>query len=229
MRRALVLAAATLVLAAGCGHAVDGDARAAATAVEVLPTEDEISGAVGNRLNTYDFRPFVGGAEIMPDGFRTDADATPIACVGVTDTMTKLTYETGDIVKAARQSYFSLAPGTTASGADAAVVRFATPTEASGRFSAFVAQWHACDGKTVVKHVGANGADVVASISRVVDDGGLLTADVTTRQGAAARDVHYARALALRDATIVEVSLALTAKDDGAAARVATLMIDKVG
>jgi len=72
----------------GCAHTVSGSARQAARAVEILPTEDDVTAAVGNTLSTFGFRPFIGNVEILPDGYRTEADATPIACIAVTDTAT---------------------------------------------------------------------------------------------------------------------------------------------
>jgi hypothetical protein len=90
-----------------CANTVDG-ARSAATALKILPTDDRITDAVGNGLSTSGFQPFVGGPEILPDGFRTDAEASPIACIGVTDTTMRVVYEATPMVEAARQSYFTL-------------------------------------------------------------------------------------------------------------------------
>lgn len=225
---ALVLAGVVLV---GCSHVVVGGPRPASTAVTLLPAESQLSDAVGNPLNTFGFQPFVGGPEIMPDGFRDDADATPIRCIGVTETMARITYEGAEILEAARQSYFSLSAGIEVSGADAAVVRFGSSAAALDRFRTFVADWTACNGRSVVKHLrGTTGADVTAAIDHVVAGDGLLTATVTTRQGAGP-EVHYVRAVGVRDATVVEVALAVTHSGDQATARataVARVMLDKV-
>src|ERR1700754_3804471 len=109
-------------LLAGCAHAVDGAAEPATAAPGILPTESEITSAVGNTLSTFGFRPFVGGVEILPDGYRTDADASPIACVAVTDTAPRVVYEAVPVIEAARQSYFNWDEGVGTSGADAAVM-----------------------------------------------------------------------------------------------------------
>lgn len=234
MRRLVGLLGA-VALMVGCAHGVTGTARPADSAVTFLPTEDEMTAAAGNRLSSFGFEPFVGGLEIMPDGFRTDADAEPIRCVGITDTMTRVTYETADILEAARQSYFTLAEGVGVSGADAAVIRFATPRDAARSYDAFVAQWKACAGQTVVKHLrGVPGSDVEAVIGEVTATGPMLTAAITTRQGTDGPVSHYERALAVRGDAIVEVSLAIervgndrTAPAD-AAVRAAQAMVDKV-
>jgi hypothetical protein len=232
-RLLLLLGAVTLV--AGCAHGVTGVAQPAKSALTFLPTEDEMTAAAGNRLSSFGFQPFVGGLEIMPDGFRTDADAEPIRCVGVTDTMTRVTYEPADVLEAARQSYFTLAEGVGVSGADAAVIRFATAAAAARTYDSFVARWKACAGQTVVKHLrGVPGSDVEAMIGDVTATGSMVTAAVTTRQGTDGPVSHYERAVAVRGDTIVEVSLAVervgndrTAPAD-AAARAAQAMVDKV-
>ena len=81
---------------------------------------------VGNPLSTFGFQPFIGGVEILPDGYRSDADASPIGCAAVTDTAPRIVYEPLPVVEAARQSYFNWDEGVDASGADAAVVRLST-------------------------------------------------------------------------------------------------------
>jgi hypothetical protein len=53
-----------LLLLVGCAHTVTGSARQAAKAVQILPTEDEVTTAVGNPLSTFGFRPFIGHVEI---------------------------------------------------------------------------------------------------------------------------------------------------------------------
>ncbi len=226
-----ILTAATLGVAAAtaCTATIPGHARPAASAIKALPTEQEISDAVGNPLATYGFQPFVGGLDIMPDGFRVDADAEPIRCAGVTETMLRRTYASEDPIDAARQSYFNLDRHLPVSGADAAAVVLASPAAAKTRFDGFARDWQSCDGQTVVKHLhGAPGSDVVAVINDVVQDGPMLSATVTTHQGTEP-GMLYARAAARRGSTIVEVSLAVTRASTGveAARRVATVMLDK--
>lgn len=223
-----------LTLLTGCGHVIGGAAQPATAAIGILPSEAQLSDAVRNGLSTFDFQPFIGGPEIMPDGFRTDDDATPFRCIGVTETMLRATYEGADVIEAARQSYFTLVAGARVSGADAAAVRFGSGAAARDRFRQFAGQWRGCDGQTVVKHLrGTNDTDVDAAIADVVADEDLLTATVVTRQGAGAPEQHYVRALGVRDDAIVEVSLAVapgggTGSND-AAAKVAHEMLDRVG
>jgi hypothetical protein len=231
----LLLLLGAVTIAAGCANGVDGVARPARTAVTILPSEDEMTSAVGNRLSSFGFQPFVGGLEIMPNGFRTDGDAAPIKCIGVTDTMMRVTYEPSDVMEAARQSYFNWSQGVAVSGADAAVVRLANADDADRTFGRFAGQWQGCDDQTVVKHLrGVTNADVAAAVSDVDVSGPILTATVSTRQGPAAPASHYQRALAVRNDTIVEVSLAVSDAAGGgagsrdAAVRAAQTMLNKV-
>jgi hypothetical protein len=243
MRRRAV-AALIVALLAGCAHHVDGTAVPATAALKILPTEDQITSAAGNVLSTFGFAPFVGGVDVLPDGYRTDADAAPISCAAVADTAPRLVYEPLPVVEVARQSYFNWDEGVSASGADAAVVRLSSPSAAHQAFDAFAGQWRRCDGTTVVKHlrgVGKTGADtggdtvIDAGISDVTTSGTLLSATVRTRQRPGAVVSRYERALGVRGGAIVEVSLAITSAGEqqpdprGRAVRVAQVMLDRTG
>jgi hypothetical protein len=201
-------AAVSIVLLTGCSTTVHGTAAPASSALKILPTEDEISSVAGNRLSTFGFQPFVGGVEILPDGFRTDSDASPISCAAVTDTAPRIVYEPLPVLEAARQSYFNWDEGVDTSGADAAVVRLSTPAAAKDAFEAFGRQWQQCAGTTVVKHVLDTVID--AEITDVAHDGDVLSATVRTHQLPGAPTSQYERALGVRGNAIVEVSLAVT-------------------
>jgi hypothetical protein len=235
-RRVTVLAAGALVLTsvAGCSQQVNGSPKPAAKALRVLPSDGEVTTAVGNGLSTFGFHPFVGGPEILPDGFRTDADASPITCIGVTDTTTRVVYESTPMVEAARQSYFTLDQTVAVTGADAAVVRMASDADAQRVFDDSVRQWRACDGKNVEKRLrGVTGAEVFADIGDVAVTGSMLTATLRTQPGPSGPTSFYRRALGVRADTIVEVSLAVTPAGAPGSAQdavaVAQAMLDKVG
>lgn len=231
MRRlALVLVALAL---AGCSNQVGGSAKPATKAVHLLPSDAEMTAAVGNGLSNFDFQPFVGGPEILPDGFRTDAEASPIACIGVTDTTVRVVYEATPMVEAARQSYFTLDQHVAVTGADTAVIRMASDADAQRVFDDSVRQWRDCDGKTVDKRLGgATNAQVLAAISDVAVTGPLLSATLRTRLGPNGPTSLYQRVVGVRAEVIVEVSLAVTPdRESGSAAHaaaVAQAMLDKV-
>jgi hypothetical protein len=237
IRTAAVTVAAllgSLVVTAGCARDVDGVAHPATTAVKILPTADEMTSSVGNPLSTFGFQPFIGGVEILPDGYRTEAEASPIDCVAVTDTAMRVVYEPTAVLEAARQSYFNWDEGVAVSGADAAVVRLARTADAEGTFGDLAKRWQACDGKTVIKHLrGANDSDLVAVISDVAVEGRIVSATVRTREGPYSPTSTYQRALGTRGDAIVEASLGLTSSglrdtDSHAAANTVKVMLDKV-
>lgn len=233
-----------VLLLAGCGRDVEGSAVPATTALRILPTADEITSAAGNILSTFGFQPFVGGVEILPDGYRTDADATPMGCAAVTDTAPRIVYEPLPVLEVARQSYFNWDEGVGTSGADAAVVRLADPNAAQRSFDAFTRQWRQCSGTTVVKHLRRTGNQATDSGSSTVIDADIsdvssnamtISATVRTRQRPGAAASRYERALGVRGDTIVEVSLAITPAGErqpdprGRAVRVVQVMLDTVG
>ncbi len=171
----------------------------------------------------------------MPDGFRTDADASPIDCIGVTDTTPRVVYESLPMLEAARQSYFNWDEGVAVSGADAAVIRMASDDAARSAFDGFVEQWRRCDGTTVDKRLrGEMNTHVYSTIEGVAVDGSLLTATLRTRPDPDGPVSVYERALGVRGDTIVEVSAALTPAGerrgnfDDVAARSARAMLDNV-
>ncbi|KAA0094649.1 sensor domain-containing protein [Mycolicibacterium sp. P1-18] len=216
---------------AGCGHTVPGAATPAESAVKILPTEDEMGSDVGTPLSTFGFQPFIGGVEILPDGYRSDADAAPIGCAAVTDTAPRIVYEPLPVVEAARQSYFNWDERVYASGADAAVVRLASPAAAREAFDSFTRQWQQCSGTTVVKHVG--NAVIDAAVADVTAGDAVVSATVRTRQRPGGAESLYERALGVRGGTLVEVSLAVTpagarqAEPRAWAVRIAQTMLGK--
>ncbi|MDP9166168.1 MAG: sensor domain-containing protein [Actinomycetota bacterium] len=230
MRRLAALLSIVCLLS-GCARTVVGDAHSAASALTILPTGEEMSSAVGNRLSTFGFQPFIGGVEILPDGYRSDAEAAPISCAAVTDTAPRIVYEKLPVLEAARQSYFNWDQGVNTSGADAAVVRLGSADAARRVFDSFARQWQQCSGTTVVKHVGDTMID--ADITDVSVQGLTVAATVRTHQHPSAPHSRYERALGVRESTVVEVSLAITPAGErepdprAAAVRVAELMLDR--
>jgi hypothetical protein len=225
-----------LLTLVGCAHTVTGSAQQAARAVEILPTEDDVTATVGNTLSTFGFRPFIGNVEILPDGYRTEADATPIACIAVTDTAPRIVYEPAPVLEAARQSYFNWDAGVDISGADAAVVRLSTADAARATFESFVRRWQQCDGVSVVKRPwGETKPEIDADVSEVSEANMVLSATARTHGRTNVQAATYERAIGVRADTIVEVSLAITPQGERQptaptpAVRLVQVMLDKVG
>jgi hypothetical protein len=194
-----------------CVRHVEGRAELAYSVVSILPTDHEMSVIVRNGLSNYGFQPFVGGLEVLPNGFRDDSEAAPIACVGVTDTLTRRAYDQAPVVEAARQSYFNPNPGVGVSGADVGIVRLTSDENASQLFATMTRAWQACSNTTVVKRLDpATNAELLAAISSVAVTGPLLTATVITQDPQRRKTSRYARALGVRSDCIVEASVAVT-------------------
>jgi hypothetical protein len=171
--------------------------------------------------------------EILPDGYRSDADASPISCAAVTDTAPRIVYEPLPVLEAARQSYFNWDEGVDTSGADVAVVRLATAEVAASTFQTFAVQWRQCAGTTVVKRVGDSVID--AAISDVAVQDSMVSATVRTTQRPDAPTSRYERALGVRGDALVEVSLATTPTGErqpdpqAAAVRIVESILDETG
>jgi hypothetical protein len=207
----LIAITVAAVAVSACAHQVGGRAQLAYSVVSILPTEHEMSAVVKNRLSNYGFQPFVGGLEVLPNGFHDDTEATPIACVGVTDTLLRVVYEQAPVVEAARQSYFNPNAGVAVSGADVGIVRLTSAQTANRLFAAITRAWQNCSGTTVIKRIGiADNAELLATISNVAVAGPVLTAAVTTQDTRRRATSRYARALGVRSDCIVEASLAVT-------------------
>ena len=148
--------------------------------MKILPTEDEISSDVGNTLSTFGFQPFIGGVEILPDGYRSDAEASPISCAAVTDTAPRIVYEPLPVVEAARQSYFNWDEGVDTSGPTRRWCGSPRRRPPAARSQSFSRQWQQCSGTTVVKHVGDSVID--AAVTDVTVQDAVVSATVRTRQ-----------------------------------------------
>jgi hypothetical protein len=187
-------------------------------------------------LSTFGFQPFVGGVEILPDGYRTESDASPIACVAVTDTSPRIVYEPLPVLEVARLSFFNWDPGVATSGADAAAVRISTGAGARAAFDEFIRQWRQCEGTTVGKHVpGVTGTDVDARVQDVEVDCPVMSATVRTGGPTGGDAARYERSIGFRGDTIVEVSLAISSDGSAGVAardmatRTVEAMLEKVG
>lgn len=144
--------------------------------VEILPTEQEVSVAVGSPLDTADV-PKVGPISVLPNGIRTTEDASPLDCLGAATPLMRVVYESGGVQVAAFQDYSRFGKGLTVSSAEAGVVRMDSEEAAARTFATFVTRWKACDGTTV------NMAGLELTVTRVRASGQTLTAVILSGDG----------------------------------------------
>jgi hypothetical protein len=239
MLLALLIAAA---LCAGCTSTVAGSARRAqgtggppareAALASVLPTEQEISGAAGNQLSLNGFPALQGGIELLPDGIRTNADASPIECVGVTDALMRITYEHSPVRAAATVTFWNYDFDATATSAKVGAVRLATADDAQALFTTFTQQWRDCMGRTVDGHT--HDSDDTELYSRIEDvdvSGPVLSATIMGWDNHHTPEFPNERAIGVKSNVIVEADVAVTkpgARADNRAINAVKLMLDKI-
>jgi hypothetical protein len=236
----VLLVAATMC--AGCTSTVTGTARRAQASsgpparetslVSVLPTEQEISGAAGNQLSLNGFPPLQGGMELLPDGIRTNADASPIECMGVTHALMRIEYEHSSVRAAATVEFWNYDFDAVATSANVGAVRLATGDDAQALFTTFTQQWRDCLDRTVVGHT--HDSDDTELYSRITDvevSGSVLSATIIGWDNHHTPEFPNERAIGVKSNVIVEADVAVTkpgAQADKRAINVVKLMLDKI-
>jgi hypothetical protein len=245
IRAAMALTATLVALTvscSGCTSTVMGTARPEAASsrpsarqaslVSVLPTEREISDAVGNPLNLHGFPPQSGGIELLPNGIRTNDDASPIECVGPTGALLRLTYENSPVREAATANFWNYDFDAAASSANVGAVRLASAEDAQSLFSTFVQRWRDCQGKTVVGHThDSSNTELYSRIENVVLSGPVLSATVMVWDNHHTPESPNERAVGVKANVMVEADVSITkpgAQAEERAIDVVKLVLDKV-
>jgi hypothetical protein len=245
----LVLASAG-ALTSGCTATVNGSPQPAAdpggivgpgrSIVQVLPTDGEMSGALGTAMSGSGLPPMVGGLDALPDGIRDGSQASEIECLGVTAPFMQKVFEDSPVEATATQRfddwYDWWAPGPSYSVTVGAVA-LASPSDAQGLFRQFVEQWQQCQGKTMVLYHPASSPG--EHLQQIID---VHATDTTISAVVMGSDTEAhnppspdQRAVAVTSNCIVVVELSDSRWRNGdpvssdLAVRVANLMAAKVG
>ncbi|MGV1086837.1 MAG: sensor domain-containing protein [Mycobacterium sp.] len=193
----------------GCASTVEGSARRhespAAALIEILPTAEEVSAAVGNPLDAVG-APKIGSISVLPNGIRSSEDAAPLDCLGAATPLMRVVYESGGVQAAAWQDYARFGKGLTVSSAEAGVVRMDSAEAASRTFAAFVTKWQACDGTEV------NMQGLELTVTRVRVNGPVLTAVILGGDGRG-DEFPTEHAVGVADDCIVDADVAITDPD----------------
>ncbi|QLL05845.1 sensor domain-containing protein [Mycobacterium vicinigordonae] len=204
-----------LLLATACTSKVDGAPRRDQPKVgvssiplgQIMPTDAEIRAAVGNDLQHHP-TPSEGTAEILPDGIRSDADAAPFKCVGVTEPRLRAVYEKAPVRGVAYQSYWNYGLNVAATAATTSAMRLASTTEAQQLFDSFVQQWRNCSGSTVTMQVPDSGETYLYSkITDVRVGGPVLSATVISWGNRDAPQHPVERAVGVAADVIIDVQV----------------------
>ncbi len=229
-------------LCAGCATTVKGTAlRAKHTGAgaaqtgalsAVLPTEQELSDAVGNPLSLNGFPPREGGLELLPDGIRTDADASPIECLGPTSALMRLNYEHSPVRATATANFWNYGSEVTASSANVGAVRLASADDAEALFETFTRQWRDCQGQTVIQRThDSSGTELSSRVEDVEVSGSVLSATIMASDNHHTPEFPNERAIGVKSNVIVEADVAVTkprARAQERAIAVVKLMLDKI-
>jgi PknH-like extracellular domain len=247
----MVLALASAgALTSGCTATVNGNPQPAANAADivgvgrpiaqVLPTDAELSGALGTAVSSIGLPPMVGGLDALPDGIRDGTQASEIQCLGVIAPFMQKVFEDAPVRATATQRFDNWSDWWTAGpsySVTVGAIALAAPSDARGLFSKFAEQWQQCQGKTMVLfHPASSPGDHLQEIIDVHTTDTTISAVVMDSDS----ETHNApspaqRALAVVSNCIVGVKLSDSRwlKGDPVssdlAVRVANLMAAKVG
>jgi PknH-like extracellular domain len=181
---------------------------------EVLPTEDEMADALGDRLGPNPNLPEMsGGLSNMADGLRSDAEASPHDCVAATAPLQRSIYQDTGLTDFASFSW--RLPDTDRGdviGATTGVVAFPSTGDANDAFDAFAEQWEGCDG-TVVEMPIDGGDYFTDEITGVRVENSVLSADVATARRPGPVRWPRVRAMGVRANCLVEVDVSFSGGD----------------
>jgi hypothetical protein len=174
---------AITVLTAGCVTTVSGSGRPSTGAggivgvgrdiPRVLPDDADFIAALGTSVSDGGFPPSVGSLDMLPDGIRTDQDASEIECLGVTSPFMRKMYENSSVQAVASQRWDNWDKGRSGNySVDAGAIALKNPADARALFGTFANQWPKCEGKTMILYHAGGGPDQYLQITnvRVTDD-----------------------------------------------------------
>lgn len=204
------------LLSTGCVTTVTGTpARAGHLGAPTLPLEQvlpdgaEINAAVGNELPPHSPAQ-AGGIDLLPNGIRDAAGATPIECLGAVDPAMRLVYEKGPVRRVATQRYWNYGSGVQASSATAAAIELATASDAQQLFASFVQQWQHCTDTTVTMYThDRSDTELYSKVTDVRVDGPILSATVIAWDNHHTPPTPDERAVGTAGDVIADVKVAL--------------------
>lgn len=211
--------AGACLLLAGCaspvgGRAVDGPAGstpppapslAAARALdEVLPTTQELSGALGIAPTGLMGQLVQGGADMLLRGVDR-AEAVPAECVSATYRLQQTTYAGSPVRSVATRSWAGGGVDGPSLTGYFGVVQLASPDDAQAFFASAAEKWRQCDGRTVVLQQAGRGAGEQSRISDVVVEPRMVSAVVVHEAGDGG--VTLQRALGVAADCIVDIEI----------------------
>jgi hypothetical protein len=229
------------LLLAGCASQVDGRAmdkpasstnpapHVARALDQVLPTTQELSGALGIAPTGFMGQLVQGGADMLLRGVDR-AQAFPAECVSATYRLQQMTYAASPVRSVATRSWAGGGIDGPSLTGFFGVVQFASPADAQAFFASVADKWQRCDGRTMVLQQGGQGAGEQSRISDVVVEPRMVSAVVVHESGDSG--ITLQRALGVAADCIVDIEITDVADAKAAGARdavdVAEVMLDKL-
>ena len=209
----MIAAALWAVLLAGCEIRVGGGPvpQRALSLPQVLPSADQVSEAVGNRLDPTG-PPMAGGIGLLPNGFRDSNDVSPLECLGAATPLMRVVYERGDVRKVAIQDFGRYGEGLTVSSAHTGVVEFGSEAEAGRIYESFAAQWRSCADTRVSVHVTPR-SSLDWTVTDVRESDGILSATVLNGDADGDSAFPTEHAVGLVANYLIDVDVAVTDGD----------------
>jgi hypothetical protein len=212
-------ALAVAMLATGCVTTVSGTGRPATGAggivgvgrdiARLLPDGGDFMSALGTNVSDSGFPPSVGTLDTLPDGIRTDQDASEIECLGVTSPFMKKVYESSSVQAVATQRWDNWDQGLSGSySVDTGAIAVKNPADARALFESFADQWRKCEGKTLILYHAGGGSDQYMRITNVrVTDNTVSAIVMTSSPATHTPESPDERALGVSMNCIVDVSV----------------------
>ena len=165
---------------------------------------------MGNRL-AANGSPAVGGLDVLPNGIRDSTTARPIDCLGPVAPFMRVVYEQADVRGVAWQQFSNYGAQEVVSSSDTGVIEFSSDAEAQRVFTAFVAQWKACDGTTVTTYThNADNAELYGKVTDTTVVGPVLSATIINGDNQQNAPFPTERAVGITADCIVDVDVAVT-------------------
>ncbi len=205
------------VLGTGCVSTVDGAAarmspRAGTTTrplEQLLPTDEELRATMGNELD-QNLPPRAGEIDMLPDGYRSNQEASPIDCIGPTYPGLRVVYEKGPVREVAVQNYWNYGLDVMVPDASAAAVRLSSAAGAQRLFTSFVAQWQQCAGTTItMRTLDSSKSQWFSKVTHVDFHAGVLSAILERWDTHQTPPALVERAVGLQSDVIADVDVAV--------------------
>lgn len=238
LRCAAAAFALSAALIGGCTATVTGSAAIESTpqvrigrnVVDVLPTHGELSAATGVSIERDDFRPRVGGVQVLGRGGDYSGRAE---CIGAAKEAAARAYRELPVWAVATADWGSEGFTAPTMFIDVAAIAMRSDAAARDALTEFGRQWDQCQGAQLrLDNAAGSGLNMAYRVDEVHSAATQLSAEVVFITGTAG-EATIRRTLTVDANCIVDVSVTVYGNDEAAvsddvAEKVAQLMVDRI-